>query len=503
MPNYSKIKTRRHAELDKRDYIYRLIDNSYVGGTQYTSKDYLFRYPKETKYSYECRKKRAVYFNYVAPLLDLLVGFLFGTDPERSKIESIKELIDNAGYGKSLDSLMRIVALYSLKYPTGILVDSPSFDQSQIQSEADRRDAGLNPYCLIYKPMQIRDFYYDEFNVLKWVLLDNSYVEKSDPIAEELAIKIYRLWKEKAWFDFYIVSQKDDANNFISEKYDIRINKKDEVVLIDEGNYNLLYIPFRFINWRDADSDFIGESFVEDIALINQSVFNTASYMDEMVAAGTFKMLTYQTETGEMPPELKSGGVGNLYAVPYAPGMNEPGFIGADLQNVQPFLDSLTYLVVQMLKKVGVDTDDEKAFIKSGIAKKLDFEKVKTLLTAGATEMENTEKWIFQTAGLWQGSKIDPEIKYTKDFMNDDIDDKLSRFAALSMAMLPYTETTKKIKKSMLQTGMSGELTQQEMNECIREIETTETEVPTMDLRAMSQEESQNNKKEMQADETK
>ena len=68
--------------------------------------------------------------------------------------------------------------------------------------------------------------------------------------------------------------------------------------------------------------------------------------------------------------------------------------------------------MVELLKKIGMETDEAKDFVKSGKARKLDFEKVKTLLSSGAQSLENTEKWIFETTARWLGQESKAEINY-------------------------------------------------------------------------------------------
>lgn len=464
------IQSRRHSILQTKESIYQLIEDSYVGGIQYidSTKKYLHQNPKEHSTAYVNRQKRAIYFNYLAPLVDLLVGFIFRSDPPRPKAEQFQYLLDNASCGKTLTSFMRIVAAYSLMFPCGVLVDVPEFDSELIKSVADRITARINPYCLLYKPARVRDFCTDDFGNLRWILLDNTYTDKTDPQIKEKIIKRYRLWDTQSFVDYEMIEG---------------IWKE-----IDNKIHGLGFVPFRFVNWKDTDSDLIGESICEDLALINQAIFNNTSYLDEMISAGSFRMMAYQSEDGEVPVELTMGGIGNLTICPYKEGTQTPSFIGADLQNITPFLEAMTFYIAQMLRKVGVDTDQEKSFVQSGIAKQLDFEKVKTLLSAGAQSLQECEKWIFATAAAWEKRQSDVDVTYTQDFQSEDIDLKLQRFAQL--AQLPYETLKKKAHAQMVQIALKDDIKAEDMAEILKEIENYVN--PTVDVSDLAEQENTN-----------
>ena len=74
---------RRNPILKQHEFIWGLIYNSYNGGIDYQNGKYLFKYPKESDESFKVRKERAVYFNQIQPLADIISGFLFMTEPKR------------------------------------------------------------------------------------------------------------------------------------------------------------------------------------------------------------------------------------------------------------------------------------------------------------------------------------------------------------------------------------------------------------------------------------
>ena len=212
------LKKRRHPRVEDKLNIWRLISDSYRGGDAYLKAKHLNRHPLKAKIKYNGRKDRTVYINYLAPIVDILVGFIFSTEPKREKIESVQFLIDRASKKKDINSFMETVAIHSLLYTTGILVDSPKFNRDVIKTKADQEAAGLQPYCVLYEPWKIIDFNIDEDGELNWILLDNSYIDNSDPFAEAKEVKTFRLWTKDEYVDIIFDKDNEDGGEIADDE---------------------------------------------------------------------------------------------------------------------------------------------------------------------------------------------------------------------------------------------------------------------------------------------
>ena len=404
------IKTRLHPKIEAKQSIWKLIHNSYIGGIEYISKDNLFQYSLESNADYIKRVARSVYFNHVQPLADMLVGFLYSEHPDRSSIsDEFTYLIEKATHRLSFDSFMHFVATHSLLYTVGVLVDSPVFDPDKVNTIADRRAEGLNPYCILYYPSQIKDFHFDKNGRLAWVLLDNSYYDNSNPLQEAGTVTIYRLWTP------------DNYTDFLYEGEDVTITTTD----IDLGE-----IPFTFVNWRDVGEDGISDSTFEDIALLSRQIYNYISYLDESVASSCFKPLFYpMADNDDIPKDLISGGLSALSIVPYNGSLSaRPFFDSPALTDIDSIMSVMAIFNKEILSKAGLDKDEDRNYVQSGIAKSIEFEKCEAILRIGASQMEQTEKKIFRFAGLWEGkTDVETDINYTKSFQSEDIDIQLER----------------------------------------------------------------------------
>jgi len=184
--------TRQHSQLKANDSIWQFMNQSFLGGKAYCNKSNLFRYSKENEIDYDARLKRSIYLNLMEPLIMLLTGIMFNTEPKRTIPDRLKYTETNISNGKGINSYMQGIAANALQFPIFILVDSPKFESGL--SEAERITNNINPYCISYFPWQVRDFDTDDKDNFKWIVLDNSRIEKSNPFLLEEKIKQYRLW---------------------------------------------------------------------------------------------------------------------------------------------------------------------------------------------------------------------------------------------------------------------------------------------------------------------
>lgn len=428
---YSIIATRRNSKLSAKSDIYKLLSDSYKGGFDYVNAtpSHLEQYDREYSGAYKKRQKRSVYINFLQPIVDLLVGFIFKDPPNRSDIPpELEFMTENASKRKGMNSFMQAVATQSASMTVGVLVDSPSFDPAQYQTEADRIAAGLQPYACMYMPWQIRDFACDDQMNLLWVLLDDCRTEKSDPLKPAQERKIFKLWTRSFYQDFEI---KQD-----------QVTKTEKVVPGDPMPHRLGEVPFHFVNWRDIDDDYVSDSPMEDIAIISRMIYNIMSYLEEMLASGTFKTLFFPVKSkDDIPEAITKKGVSESPVATFDGTLsNVPFFAGAKLEEIAPFVQAFDLYKRQIYAKVGMDVDRDKTYVQSGAAIGKEFQKTEALLKAGSEAMEECEEFIYRMAALWQGKKLDEsqiEVEYIRDYQQADIAAEFTRLKAVYDMALP------------------------------------------------------------------
>ena len=205
--------------------------------------------------------------------------------------------------------------------------------------------------------------------------------------------------------------------------------------------------------------------------MVSKLIYNNMSYMDEMLASGTFKMLIYPSKDGSVPANMEKGGVGALSIIPFdMSSSNAPGFIGAELGQIDPFIKAIEFYMSEILKKVGLSTDETKKFVKSGMAKKIDLQKMKALLVSGALMMGKTEEWIFETAARWEGKKdIEVKSEYNSNYSDEDLETEITMLTELLIQ--PVRTLQKNVLNLIVKKLLGNELMPEQLKEIYDDIE--------------------------------
>jgi len=405
---------RRSDKLKDKDNIWKLVYESYQGGPDYINGSNLFQYHIEDNLRYKLRLKRADYTNHTQQLIDMLRGFIYAKPVKRYIDETKYQYIHNdISKGKSMQSFISMIATNFLKSTVGILVDSPQIPEGM--SEAERRELNLNPYAVYYSPFHICDYEYDDRGELLWVILDNSYIDKTDPEKPAEKKNVKRLWTREYYRDIY---KENDGNGNSVYRAD------------DPTNHDLNVVPFIFANCRDTDDDYICDSPFEDIALKSRTVFNINSWCDETLAGSAFNVLFYPYETmadiDKISELFGSGGIADISVYPFNGKFSAPVFGGPKLEGIDKYISKMNHTTAEILGKFGIK-QDPKGFWESGVAKEIDFEKTEAFLRDCSEQLQSIEERIVGLCGLWEGAKIDAEISYPFEYSREDIEKELSR----------------------------------------------------------------------------
>lgn len=429
------IQNRRHAKLLAWDGVFKLNHDSYVSGRVYREGKYLHQGKNEYSKFYKQRKEIATPRNDIQPVIDILTGYVYSSEPERKFDSDIKNALFSVAKNKDYNRFIRNVARQLKLYPFVVLVDSPS-DVQEFKTKYEKDKYGKNPYCLVYRYNEIRDFNLDDNGRFVWLLLDNSYADKTDPLGKEKKIVRYTLWSVKE-------SAVHVQDFLIKEK---KVEPQEEAVL------QISEIPAIIAGKDFFDEDIVETNLIENCAEISKKLYNIDSLIDSILYDGAFKILRYPITdiVKELPKGLKSDGLGSVAVLEFD-GMssNAPDFIRAEVDNIQPYLDKAKEMVKEFFKQFGMkDSSDTetKYWSESGVARSIDFQKTKGILLSIADEMESIENEIARYIGIWMNkngeSKSDEKkVTYNKDFDPDELNDDLNR---LYQAMeLPYETVTK------------------------------------------------------------
>ncbi len=426
MGDFDYIFERRHPKIKDKEAIWKLISDSYIGGWEFLKNAHLFKYPRENSREYDARKRRSTYFNYVQPCADILTGLLYTKKVCRKYPPAIESLIDGSSTEDKkteYEAFIQAAAIHALLYPCGVLVDTPNFNAADVITEADRQALDLQPYMVLYRPWQIRDFYVNHDCELEWILLDDTFIDASNAFTPSKKTLRYTLWTKTECSKF----EKTETSK--------------AVVKTEEITHNIGEVPFVFMNWKDIDQEEeLGETPFEDIALNGRMIYNYMSLMDEMIHSGTFKAFFYPLSGGaELPKELHDpnhptkGGIGNLSIIPFDGTLTQkPFFDGPSLSEMAPFLSSIDMYRKEILSKVGLDKDVEKNYAQSGIAKSLEYRKTHAILTIAAETLEDAEEHILKLFCLWMGiDSSEVDVEYPKEFDPNDTKERVEELLSV------------------------------------------------------------------------
>lgn len=425
--------TRQSGKIKDKLPIWNMIYDAYAGGKAFIKAENLFQYRIEDNLRFQKRLDRADYTNHAQQLIDMMIGFVYANTPKRDIEEKYSYITDSIFKGRSLQSLMNMVATNCLKSTVGILVDAPAVS---VATEADRVENGMNPYVVYYTPSQICDFEVDDSGELIWIILDNSYMDKSDPTVAPEIKNIRRLW----------------TRDFFQDIETVKENNKETYVLSEEIPHGLPEIPFIFVNCRDNDSDLICDSPFEDVVIKSRLVFNIASWASEVLASSSFQIIFFPYETQADIEAITatfnpaSGGMGDLPVVPFKTGAQPPFFAGPDI-DIDKFISMINHLSEEILSKFGIKKDSKGSW-ESGVAKSIDFEKTEAFLKALSLQLQECERKIVELCGMYENKEIDAKIDYHFTYEKADIDKQLNR---LAMAFtIPSQNVQNKAYKEMV-----------------------------------------------------
>lgn len=434
------IATRQSEKIKDKLPVWKVIYNAYTGGKAFITKDNLFQYRVEDNLRFQKRLERADYTNHTQMLIDMLIGFVYANPPKREIDEKYAYIKDSIYKGRSLQSLMNMVATNCLKSTVGILVDSPAVS---VETEAERQENNLHPYVVYYAPEQICDFEVDDNGELLWIIFDNSYIDKTDPSIEAQKKNIRRLWTKTYYQDVEIVTK----------------DGKDTYVLGEENLHELDKIPFAFVNCRDNDSDYICDSPFEDIVLKSRLIFNIASWASEVLASSSFQILLFPYETQADLDAItttfdpQSGGIADLPVVPFKATTQRPSFEGPDI-DIDKFINMMNHLSEEILAKFGLKKESKGSW-ESGVAKSIDFEKTEAFLKSLSLQLQECERKIVEFCGMYEQAEIKHEIEYQFTYEKADIDKQLERL--LNAFTIPSMDVQEKAYRETIKLTFPDE----------------------------------------------
>jgi len=423
----------RHPAHVKRLRDWEFFLASYEGGRGYLTPANLFRYIKEPAAAYLERLRRAAYFNYCAPVVDIYNTHLFRQGPARvTDSRALLAFFENVdGSGTSLDAFMKDVeCLAQIFGKFHVVVDMPA-PESEPASAADEREFGLRPYLVKLDPRDLVNWQSDDSGKLLWVRIRERVVEGGDPFGDRAHDCRYRTWTRGEWFVH-----------------------TSEGELIGRGEHGLGAVPVATLYDRPSKAGpFIGLSTLEDIAYINRQINNWASSLDEFILKQCFSHLFYPEGMFESTggDELVEFGMNNASAFP-RDCRQAPFYLSPDVAPGEFIRAQIAWAVgeVYRLARLEHAAGRQLQQAASGIAKAFDFQETNQTLADKAARCEACEREIVASVQGWRGeTDYRFTVNYGRDFNIRGINEQLEEIlATVRIPGVPRTLVREQLKRA-------------------------------------------------------
>jgi len=404
--NSEQTRTRAEA-LRKRHplYVRRLRDwdfylSSYEGGAAYLGPSNIFRYVKEPESAYIERLRRAAYYNYCAPIVDLYNAHLFRQGAVRITDDGalVEFFEDVDGFGTPMDAFMKEAECLAQVFgKMHVVVDQPA-TRREPQSAAEAQRLNLRPYLVKLDPRDLVNWQMDEAGALVWARIRERSGRGEDPFEESAQGHYYRTWTRTGWFLHTAEGE-----------------------LKGRGEHGAGRVPIATLYDRSSKTrPFMGISTLEDIAYINRQINNWASSLDEFILKQCFSHLFYPEGMFESSgrDELVEFGMNNATAFP-RDAAQVPFYLAPEAAPGEFIRSQIAWAVgeIYRLAKLENAAGRQVQQVSSGIARAFDFQETNRTLADKAARCERCEREIVELVEAWRGKKGTRfTVNYGRDF---------------------------------------------------------------------------------------
>jgi len=441
----SDIIMRRHSLLIPSDDVFHR--NSYRGGKDYIEQDYLFTHDREKSTDYENRKQRAYFYNYVRPVIDSYLFFLFKATPIRigdtaTELDVIRFIADPSKGTEDLNDMMRFHTFTLLLLGRSWLrMDAPPVPPISKFEEEDRHKL---PYIYHYTSEDVLDWAEGEEGRLRWVKAWSREDAKTNPFYASAANVSIKIWTPNS------IVRYDEEGQYI------------------DGVPNFTgVVPFILTKLNPEL-----KSFIADISIINRALFNWCSLLDEILYKQTFSQLVVP---GDEKQALSEKRVGIASAFTFPPdARHAPHFISPDVDQGNLVQKQIDVAIMEIYRAANLEwVDSKRATNKSGSAKMFDFQNTNKVLGGIASSLEQTERNIFWMYDQIRDKDREPaKTQYPRDFSVAALESELTNiFFALTRQISPHLNKLLKKRAAVL---LLPRIEEKDRNIIEKEIDETE-----------------------------
>lgn len=395
---------------------WQFLMESYVGGDEYRSGNYLTRYQLETAGEYQARLANTPLDNHCQSVIQTYISFLFRKHPDREMDtwtgpghEDVAQfLADCDREGRDLNSFMKQVSIWSSVFGHAwIIMTKPNLG---LVTQAQEAELGVRPYVNLLTPLVVSDWKWErsangEYNI--------SYFKYVEEVVSN--ITVVKEWTPETITTWVL---DDDLKEGRIESVEINMLGRIPVVLV----YNQRSIT------RDA-----GISDINDIADIQRQIYNLTSENEQAIRLNGHPSLV-------VPPTAQLGsGAGAIIQLQDGsdPGLN-PYYLesgSSNIASIHASMDKLIAAIDRISFTGGVRATVTKT--QSGVAMETEFQLLNAKLSEKADQLELAEEQLWRLFAIYQNKTWSGEIKYADSF---NIRDDQREYAQLGQAKSAATD---------------------------------------------------------------
>ena len=373
----------KHENYDLMIHRWNFYLRSYLGGEEYRSGSFLHEYAMELDLEYQNRINYTPIDNHCRNIISIYSSFLFRVPPTREygslqddpSLESF--LNDTDLDGQNFNAFMKNAQTYSSVYGNvWIFVDKP---ESNAQTRAEELSQDIRPYLTMITPDNVMDWNYVRAASGKYIL---DYIKVREEVTSDGSY--YRMWTPN---DISYVFVPERGKPKTLEVKPNQIGKIPAICLYNKRSPRLG----------------VGISDLTDVALLQQSIYNELSEMEQLIRLSNHPSLV-KTQGVEA-----SAGAGAIISMPddldsgLKPFLLQPS--GSNLSEIRSSIEQKIEMI-------------DRATHMSGVRQTLqtEFENLNSVLSEKADLLENAEEQIWSLWARWQGKSFDGEIDYPDSF---------------------------------------------------------------------------------------
>lgn len=428
-PEIERLRSQNPIYADMRDK-WDLYLSAYEGGASITNHHHVFKHQRENVEDFEDRVKRLHYINYCGPLVDFFTSFIFTETIQRdfgSNSTFFREFVNDVDRrGSNINAFMRTVSddmqIFGMSY---VLVDSPQRpDSVEVVSKFTEKQLAIRPYWVLIKPTEVLDWVADPFDSLE-------YLKRVQVVTERDGNRTVTFEKYTEFLPDKITVNYIDVSD--RTKPILRADKRQELA------NQLGIIPIEVCRYRRSKRvEWLGDSFLRDLASNNKEVMNLTSLLQEFLYRQCFNVLAKEVDS--MIPEAgaESGIEGTSNVLEYPKGAHAPSYITPPSDPAHFLQDERRSIVAEMYRHAAQDTMNElfNGGKSSGFSQAQSFSKTVPFIATRADALQDTEYKLYSLTLQYSGtaastSGFDGKVKYKDRYELTNITDALSQLTML------------------------------------------------------------------------